>query len=152
MSKLYTSLFWFVTMTSLLSGFFGFLCKIPFLYYPQVYLIGDIANQRPGNGSTPFERLATFVFGLIYVLPMLGMFYAHFHKGSTAITKRAALIMPWAYHIASTYGIFFVFPDALNQDFTSLGNAAMQHAFYAVLFSILFMACEDSKMTAMKEK
>ena len=61
-------------------------------------------NGKPGDGSTPFEHVATFVFGLIYVLPLVGMLYAHF-EGSVA-AKRAAVLTPLLYHAASVLSIY----------------------------------------------
>lgn len=141
MGLLYTVLFYFLTLTTALSGGLGLLLKWAAIYRPDAYYVGAAGSQRVGTGSTPFEVLATFVFGLIYVLPLLGMVYAHW-QGSAA-AKRAAGLTPLAYHAASVYGVYIVFPDALNPAVAPLPAAAAQHAVYAVLFALLLWAAED---------
>jgi hypothetical protein len=51
----------------------GFLLKMESIYRPDAYLLGTADALSPGTGRTPFEELATFVFGLVYVVPLLGM-------------------------------------------------------------------------------
>jgi hypothetical protein len=75
MGLLYTSLFWIISVTTCMSGGLGFLLKIPNFYHPDVYLVGH--EMRPGTGTTAFEEVATLVFGLIYVGPLVGMLFAH---------------------------------------------------------------------------
>ena len=138
---LYTSLFYFTTGTTLLSGGLGFLLKLPAFYKPDAYLLGPRGALAPGTGGTPFEELATFVFGTIYCGPIVGMVYAHF-EGSAA-AKRAACLMPLVYHAVSVLGVLRVFPAALNPAVAPLPAAAAMHGVYALLFSALFYAAAD---------
>ena len=112
-------------------------------YKPDAYLIGPRGSLAPGRGDTPFEELSTFVFGTMYVGPLVGMAYAHL-EGSTA-AKRAACLMPLVYHVASVVGVLRVFPAALNPAVASLPAAAAMHAVYAGLFAALFFAAADAK-------
>ena len=139
---LYTALFYFTTGTTLLSGGLGFLLKLPAFYKPDAYLIGPVGALVPGTGETPFEKLSTFVFGTMYVGPLVGMVYAHF-EGSAA-AKRAACLMPLVYHAASVLGVLRVFPSALNPAIAPLPAAAGMHAVYAGLFAALFFAATDA--------
>jgi hypothetical protein len=135
---LYTILYWGTTVTSLMSGGLGFLLKVPAFYRPDAYLI----NSAPGTGTTPFEVVATYVFGVIYCGPIIGMVYAHF-EGSAA-AKRAAALMPFIYHAASVFGVLYVFPHALNPAVAPLNAAAGMHVVYAILFAALFYSAEDA--------
>ena len=139
---LYTGLFYFTTTPTLLSGELGFLLKLPAFYKPAAYLLGPRSALAPGDGTTPFEELSTFVFGTIYVGPLVGMVYAHL-EGSAA-AKRAACLMPLVYHIASVFGVLRVFPAALNPAVAPLPAAAGMHAVYAGLFAALFYAATDA--------
>ena len=141
MGLLYTSLFWFVLATTLMSGGLGFLLKFPSFYRPDAYLVGE--DLAVGRGDTAFEVLATYVFGLIYVLPLFGMAYAHWAGSAVAI--RAAALMPMLYHAASVAGVLFVFPAALNPIVAPLTMAAGSHAFYAALLLLLMWSAEDAK-------
>ena len=139
---LYTALFYFTTGTTLLSGGLGFLLKLRDFYRPDAYLIGARDSLAPGTGATPFEELATFVFGVVYVGPLVGMAYAHV-EGSAA-ARRAACLMPLVYHAASVLGVLRVFPAALNPAVAPLPAAAAMHAVYAGLFAALFFAATDA--------
>ena len=141
-AALYTCLFAFTTATTLLSGGLGFLLKLPAFYRPDAYLIGARGALAAGTGETPFEVLATFVFGTMYVGPLVGMVYAHV-EGSAA-AKRAACLMPLIYHAASVVGVLRVFPAALNPAVAPLTSAAAMHAVYAGLFAALFYAATDA--------
>ena len=141
MPKLYTYLYFFTTLTTLLSGLLGFGLKLPQFYHPDAYLVGPQNALIIGTGETPFEVLATFVVSVVYVGPLVGMAYAHF-EGSAA-AKRAACLMPLVYHAASVYGVLRVFPHALNPVVAPLASAAIMHAVYALLFLALFCAAED---------
>jgi hypothetical protein len=142
-SSLYTRLYWFCTITTLMSGGLGFLLKVPGVYRPDAYVvIGYDGIAAPGTGTTPFEICATYVFAIMYLAPLLGMAYAHV-EGSIA-AKRAACIVPLAYHLASTVGVIYVFPHALNPDVAPLGSAAGMHVFYAFLFALIWYYADDS--------
>ena len=141
-SILYNSLYYFTTATTLLSGGLGFLLKIPAFYRPDAYLIGS--ELSIGTGKTPFEVLATYVFGIIYVGPLIGMTYAHI-EGSAA-AKRAAALMPFIYHSASIMGVLKIFPQALNPAVAPLTSAAGMHVVYAILFGLLIWSAEDSEI------
>jgi hypothetical protein len=140
---LYNVLFFFTTGTTLLSGGLGFLLKLPAFYKPGAYLICPRGALVPGRGDTPFEELSTFVFGVMYVGPLVGMAYAHM-EGSAA-AKRAACLMPLIYHAASVLGVLRVFPAALNPAVAPLPAAAAMHAVYAGLFAALLFAAADAK-------
>ncbi|KAL3822782.1 hypothetical protein ACHAXA_005947 [Cyclostephanos tholiformis] len=148
-SRLYARLYWFCTITTLMSGGLGFLLKVPGIYRPDAYIIVAIGSDgreedvvaAPGTGTTPFEICATYVFAIVYLGPLLGMTYAHVRGGMDA--KRAAIMMPLVYHLASTVGVVYVFPHALNPDVAPIGSAAGMHAFYAVLFALLWYYAED---------
>ena len=142
MSLVYNGLFWFVFVTTLMSGGLGFLLKVPNFYFPNVYLIGPKEELTVGTGTTPFEILASYVFGIVYVGPLVGMLFA-FYEGSAA-ALRASLLMPLVYHTASIFGVLWVFPHAMNPAMTTLASAAGMHAFYAVLLCILFVAAKDA--------
>jgi hypothetical protein len=145
MSILYNSLYYFTTATTLMSGGLGFLLKLQSFYRPDAYLIGD--NLTVGTGKTAFEILSTYVFGIIYVGPLIGMTYAHF-EGSAA-AKRAAAMMPFVYHTASIIGVLKVFPQALNPQVAPLSSAAGMHVVYALLFGLLIWSADDvSKVKA----
>lgn len=139
---LYTTLFYFTTGTTLLSGGLGFLLKLKAFYKPDAYLIGPREALAPGTGETPFETLSTFVFGVMYCGPLVGMAYAHL-EGSAA-AKRAAALMPLVYHTASVLGVLRVFPAALNPAVAPLPAAAAMHAVYAGLFAALIYAATDA--------
>ena len=51
------------------------------------------------------------------------------------------------YHIASTVGVLYVFPHALNPHVASLSMAAGMHVFYAALFALLWYYADDSKLS-----
>ena len=148
-SLLYTRLYWFCTITTLMSGGLGFLLKVPGIYRPDAYMIvaGSDGLAAPGTGDTPFEVCATFVFAIVYLGPLFGMAYAHHVDGSRA-AKRASIVMPLVYHLASTVGVLWVFPHALNPEVASLGSAAGMHVVYAAMFARLFHSAEDSAPTA----
>lgn len=143
MSVAYAALYWFVIVTTLMSGALGFLLKLPNFYFPDVYLItGPSGALAAGTGSTPFEVLATYTFGILYVAPLVGMTYA-FLEG-TAAAKRAACLMPFGYHVASVWGVLVVFPNALNPAVATLASAAGMHAFYAFLLAALVVFATDT--------
>ena len=116
-----------------MSGF-GFLFKIPGLYHPNVYIVGD----QPGTGETGFEKIATFVFGCVYLAPIAGVVYAFFQSDDYAAAMRAACISPMLYHALSFVGVYFVFGHYLNPAMTTIHSAAAMHGVYAILFAILF--------------
>jgi hypothetical protein len=143
MSVAYTILFWFVFLTTLASGGLGFLLRLPSFYHPDAYLVVDSSGAlSPGTGSTPFEQVATFVFGVVYVAPLVGMLFARFEGSAAAM--RAALTTPFVYHAASVIGVLWVFPHGLNPRMASLGAAASMHVVYAVLFAVLWVFARDA--------
>jgi len=142
----YAALFWFTTITTATSGGLGFLLRVPGFYFPSAYLLGPADALAVGTGSTPFEGLCAFVFGIVYVGPLVGMAYAHL-EGSAA-AKRAAALMPLVYHVASVAGVLLVFPAALNPAVAPLANAAGMHGLYAVLFAMLFWVAADASPRA----
>lgn len=148
MGRLYSILFYLITSTTLLSGGLGFLLRLPAFYRPDAYLVG--AERAVGTGETPFERCATFVFGLIYVLPLVGMVYAHI-EGSAA-ARRTAALMPLLYHAASVFGVLAVFPDALNPVVAPLDKAAGMHVAYALLCAALFWAAGDDAAAGARKR
>ncbi len=131
-----------------MSGGLGFLLKVPGFYRPDAYMIvaGSDGIAAPGTGDTPFEVCATYVFAIVYLGPLFGMAYAHHVEGSKA-AKRASIIMPLVYHLASTAGVLWVFPHALNPQVASLSSAAGIHVFYAAIFALLWHSAEDSAPT-----
>lgn len=141
MARLSTALFWFVTVTTCMSGF-GFLFKIPGIYTPDAYLV----NGKPGTGTTEFEVVATFVFAIVYLAPIAGLVHAHME--GTASARRSAAIAPMLYHIASTFGVLFVFSRGLNPAVAPLSAAAGMHAVYGALFAWLYYLASDDQATA----
>ena len=140
MGRLYTALFWALSAASLSSGLLGFGLKLPGFYRPDAYLIGPRGSA--GDGTTPFERCATFVFAVVYVGPLVGMGYAHVEGSRSA--RRAAAFMPLVYHAASVYGVLCAFPDALNPAVAPLWPAAAMHGVTAALFALMWYAAEDA--------
>lgn len=106
-----------------------------------MYLLGAQNSLHPGDGSTPYEELTHFVFALMYLLPLVGMLYAHW-QGSAA-ARNAAILMPLSYHLASVVGVWFVFPQALNPVIAHLYVAALTHLFYAILLLALYRTAVD---------
>ena len=100
-----------------------------------------LAPLTPGAGTTPFEAVAHFVFALVYLVPVVGMLYAHV-QGSRA-AKRAATLTPLVYHAASVVGALYVFPHGLNAAAAPLSQVVGTHAMMAVLLAVLFFACDD---------
>lgn len=109
---------------------FGLLLQLPSIYRPDAYLVG--MDRQPGTGNTPFERLAAYVFGLVYVCPMAGMLFAHYSNNRGA--RRATAVVPLMYHAASSFAALFVFTDALNPMVASPAASAMLHGVFALLF------------------
>jgi hypothetical protein len=70
----------------------------------------------------------------MYLTPLAGMLYAHY-EGSGA-SKRAAVLAPLVYHVASVFGIIYVFPDGLNPIIAPLELAAGTHVFYAIVLLV----------------
>jgi hypothetical protein len=150
---MYTRLYWFCAITTLMSGGLGFLLKVPGIYRPDAYLVvtassdgGRDALLVPGTGTTPFEACATYVFAIVYLGPLFGMAYAHLQ--GTMAAKRAAIMMPLVYHVTSTIGVICVFPHALNPAVAPIGSAAGMHAFYALLFAALWYYAEDDPVSS----
>ncbi len=151
MGIIYSAIFWLVVIMSFTSGFCMFFLKLPSMYRPDVYLVGRPGSDlAPGDGSTPFEVLATFVFALVYLVPLPGMVMAHF--SGSALAKRAANMALFLYHAASVYGMRYVFRDALNHTVMSALNKQTfgrdnidMHAVFALLclFLVLFARGED---------
>jgi hypothetical protein len=146
MSVFASVLFWFVTVTTCMSGF-GFLFKIPNLYHPNAYIV----NDAPGTGQTGFEKIATFVFACVYLAPIAGVVYGYFIGSNAAL--RSACIAPMLYHVMSFFGVYFVFGEYLNPEMTTIHGAAAMHGVYAVLFGVLFWTAtgeEDSSSSGYK--
>ncbi len=141
---LHDGLFWFVSLTTLSSGGLGFLLKLPNFYHPETYLVYSPKGVlAPGTGETPFEQLATFVFGITYVAPIFGLAYARwFTKEASAM--RAACIVPFLYHATNIYGVLVTFRHALSPE-VSLSTAVGVHAFYAGLFAALAWTATNKK-------
>jgi undecaprenyl pyrophosphate phosphatase UppP len=133
MSVFATILFWFVTLTTCMSGF-GFLFRIPKLYHPEAYMVDGL----PGTGETGFEKVATFVFANVYLAPIAGVIYAFFFEGDSDASMRSACIAPMMYHVMSVVGVYFVFGEYLNPEVASIHTAASMHFVYAVLFGLLY--------------
>ena len=112
---------------------------MPNFYRPDVYLL---APGVPGAGTTPFEAVAHFVFALVYLVPLVGMLYAHC-QGSRA-AKCAACLTPLCYHAASVVGALYIFPHGLNAAAAPLSQVVGTHAVMAVLLVALFFACDDA--------
>jgi hypothetical protein len=130
----------------MMSGGLGFLLKISGIYRPDAYMIiGYDGIIAPGTGDTPFEICATYVFAIVYLGPLVGMVYAQIEGSKVA--KRASIMMPLVYHIASTVGVLYVFPHALNPHVASLSMAAGMHVVYAALFALLWYYADDSKLS-----
>ncbi|GKZ00825.1 hypothetical protein MPSEU_001034200 [Mayamaea pseudoterrestris] len=134
-------LFWFLSVTSLISGICGFLLKLPKFYFPECYMV----NGVPGTGDTDFEKIATFVFACVYIAPIGGLVYAYFAHGAVSEAMMSASIAPLLYHAMSFFGIYFVFGRYLNPEFTSMHGAAAVHAVYAILFGVLFWAASSNE-------
>ena len=98
-------------------------------------------TEQPGTGQTGFEIIATFMFACVYLAPIAGVIHAHF--GGTASARRSAAISPALYHIASTYGVLAVFGEHLNPYVAPVPAAAGMHAFYALLFVLLYIFARD---------
>ncbi len=124
----YRCLFWLLVITSSISGLSLLVQRGS--YRPDAYLV----NGVPGTGQTPFERLAAFVFGLVYLVPILAMVYSYFFERSV----RSTSISPAAYHLISSFGCLFVFPDALNPALASPFTSAMLHFAFFILFCLLY--------------
>lgn len=127
-------LFWFLTITTCISGGGGFLLKIPGLYFPDAYIV----NGEVGTGTTDFEYVATFVFACVYLCPIFGLLYAHIWESHDDAALRAACIAPMTYHAMSVVGIYVVFGRYLNPAVAPIHSAAGMHVFYALLFALLF--------------
>jgi hypothetical protein len=139
MSVFASFLFWFVTLTTCMSGF-GFLFKISKLYHPEAYLV----NGEPGTGETDFEKIATFVFACVYLAPIAGVVYAYFFESESDAAMRSACLAPMMYHIMSTLGVYFVFGVYLNPQLASIHSAAAMHIVYAMLFALLYWTATDN--------
>ena len=148
MSILAQVLFWFLTVTTCISGACGFLLKLPKFYFPECYMV----NGVPGTGETDFETTATFVFACVYLAPIAGLVYAYTANGAVSEGMMAACIAPLMYHIMSFFGIYFVFGKYLNPDFTSMHGAAAVHAVYAILFGLLLWAASTSDDTSVNKR
>ena len=139
MGRLYTFLFWFLTIGTCSSGS-AFIFKTPGWYHPDAYLV----NGMPGTGKTDFEITATFVFALVYLTPIFGFVHAHYE--GTASARRSASIAPMLYHLGSTLGVLFIFGDYLNPEVAPISLAAGMHAVMAILFvAMYFMAFDEPK-------
>ena len=142
-----TILFWFVSVTTCISGM-GFLFRIPKLYHPEVYMV----NELPGTGETDFEKVATFVFASVYLAPIAGVLYAGLLEGDSHAAMRAASISPMVYHAMSVVGVYFVFGQNLNPEVASIHAAAGMHIVYAILFGLLYWtATGDDDDTTTKQ-
>ena len=126
-----TALFWFVTITTCISGL-GFLFRIPGIYTPDAYLV----NGKPGTGNTDFEILATYVFAIVYLAPIAGLVHAHFE--GTASARRSAAVAPMIYHVASTFGVLYIFGRSMNPAVAPQSTAAGMHVVYSALFMWLY--------------
>ncbi len=133
----YNFLFWFLTLGTCTSGSF-FIFKWPGLYRPDAYIV----NGKPGTGETDFEQIATFVFGLVYLTPIVGFIYAHVEGSKSA--RRAAAIAPMLYHFGSTYGVLCVFGAYLNPLVAKVFDAAAMHLVMGVLFLVNFIWAFDN--------
>jgi hypothetical protein len=140
--SIHNGLYWFLTVTTFMSGGLGFLFKIDGFYNPDAYLVYNSQGQLlPGDGTTPFEICATFVIAIAYVAPLVGIMYAKW-QGSAA-AKQAAAIFPLVYHASMIPGVLWVFPHSLDPIKAPLGAAASMHAVYAGLFYMFVRTAED---------
>jgi hypothetical protein len=126
-------LFWFLALTTCVSGF-AFLFKIPGVYRPDAYIV----DGAPGTGQTGFEKVATFVFACVYLAPISGVIHAYFDAENQNAAMRSASMAPMVYHIMSFLGVYFVFGEYLNPALASVDSAAAMHGVYAVLFGLLY--------------
>ena len=82
------------------------------------------------------------MFAWVYLAPIAGAIHVHFE--GTASARRSAAIAPALYHIASTYGVLAVFGKYLNPDVAPVPAAAGMHAFYALMFVLLYIFARDN--------
>ena len=134
--SLSSALFWFVTVTTAISGS-AFLFKIKGIYTPDAYFV----NGKPGTGRTDFEIIATFVFAMVYLTPIAGVVHAYIE--GTASAMRSAVIAPMLYHIGSVFGILFVFGKYLNPEKAPLPAAVGMHLVYGLLFCLMYYLASD---------
>ena len=130
-------LFFSLTLMHFSTGF-GFLFKIPDMYYPEAYIV----NGKPGDGTSEFENLARIPFGLCYISPFVGLIYAHISGSRHA--KQSSILCPIVYHLISTFGCIFLFNDALNKQFASIYFASGMHLAMLFLCSLYFWIATDS--------
>ena len=129
----YQVVIWPLVVMQIMSGF-GLMFQLEAIYRPDVYIV---CLGSPGSGNTPFERLAAFTFGLLYVLPMLAVAGVEFIRGTKKTARRAVLMTPILYHAISGYGVYFVFYDAINPS-VSLLQASGMHIIFSIFFGIAF--------------
>lgn len=141
-------LFWFLTVTTCISGS-GFLFKIPSLYHPDAYIV----DGAPGTGRTGFEQIATYVFACVYLAPIAGLVYAYFLEGgdNNKAALRSASISPMVYHGMSFVGVYFVFGEFLNPEVAPTHSAAAMHGVYAILFGLLYWTALDGDTTTKQD-
>ncbi|CAJ1397708.1 unnamed protein product [Effrenium voratum] len=143
----YPALFYFLTATTLMSGVGGFLLKLKDFYRPDAYIV----EGKPGTGTTPFEIIATYVFGLVYVVPQLGCIHAHFVE-RTRSARRSACVAPMAYHFMSVYGVLCVFEDGLNPIVAPKSAAAGMHLVFGLLFLLMYALARDDYAAVANDK
>ena len=129
-----SKVFILVRFCHLVSVLLRFLFRIPGLYHPDAYIV----NGAPGTGETSLEVIATYVFGLVYLVPIFGVVHAQFVEG-TGAARRSAAVAPLLYHTLSVVGIDFVFGLHLNPAMTSM-HAAAAIGVYGVLFGGVVLA------------
>jgi hypothetical protein len=148
-SRIHNGLYWFLTITTAMSGGLGFLCKLDGFYHPDAYLVyNDRGQLTPGRGTTPFEVCATYVIAVAYLAPLVGMTYAKWWTTSSstaaaAAAARSAGLFPFVYHAAMIPGVLYIFPHALNPSKASLPAAAAMHVVYAALFFWYIVTADD---------
>ena len=142
---IYVPLFWYFIVFNLHDGL-GYLFKVHFIYFPFAYMLGPEDDLKPGTGETPYELATSYIFAWVHLMPLLGMLVAHF--SGSRIAKISASLPLFVYHLASIYGLIFVFPMALNPEFISLPLTVRNHLSHAGLFAAMMWAAEDDNAPA----
>jgi hypothetical protein len=142
---IFVPLFWYFIVFNLHDGL-GYLFKVHFIYFPFAYMLGPEDDLQPGTGETPYELATSYVFAWVHLMPLFGMVVAYF--SGSRIAKIATSMPLFVYHLASIYGLIFVFPKALNPEFISLPLTVRNHLSHAALFAAMMWAAEDENMPA----
>ena len=93
----------------------------------------DHALEREGIGPFPAGEIA-------------GLVHAHFE--GTASARRSAAVAPIIYHLASMFGVLYIFGRGLNPAVAPQSTAAGMHGVYSALFVWLYYLASDDKAAA----